>query len=145
MLTYVGVISVIVQGGLIGPLNKRFGDENLAVLSVILTAIGYVWLAGSSTFVSMIAAQTLLFGGAALFNPTSSSLVSKEANETEQGAVLGIYQGVNSLGRIVGPSFAGAAFAQLGYGSPYLIGAAFMIPSLALMLLVIQRKKLAAT
>jgi DHA1 family tetracycline resistance protein-like MFS transporter len=143
LLTYVGIISVIVQGGLIGPLNKRFGDERLAVSSVVLAAAGYLWLANSTTFVGMMIAQTLLSGGAALFNPTSTSLVSKEAVETEQGAVLGVYQGVSALGRIIGPAYAGAAFGKIGYAAPYLIGALFMIPSLILMVMVMQRKKVA--
>ncbi len=145
MLTYVGVISVIVQGGLIGPLTKRFGDGTIAVCSVILAAVGYLWLAGSTAFASMIFGQTLLSAGAALFNPTSTSLVSKEADETEQGAVLGIYQGVSALGRIIGPSFAGLAFAQISVAAPFLIGALFMIPSLFMMLMVVRRKRLATT
>ena len=47
--------------------------------------------------------------------------------------------GRDGLGRVFGPMYAGVAFAQLGTGSPYLIGALLMLPCVLLSIAVVRR------
>ncbi len=140
-LGYVGVVSAIIQGGLIGPLTNRFGEHALLFTSLFLVMLGYVVLAGSSSLTMVMLSITLLTAGSALFNPSISSLVSKEADDTEQGAVLGIYQGAGSLARILGPSVSGIIFEAYGASAPYLAGAVLIIPALLMVWQIMRHRR----
>jgi MFS family permease len=48
--------------------------------------------------------------GRSLQQPTVSSLISKFSDPREQGTVFGMYHGLGSLARVVGPAVAGAAY-----------------------------------
>ena len=141
VLTLMGVISVIVQGGAMGRLTKRFGERNLAVTAAVLLIAGYGMLALSATTGPMLGACAVLAVGSALFNPAMSSLVSLEAAPHERGAVLGVYQGATSLSRVAGPAFSGLAFARLGEAAPFLLAAALLAPVLVLLAVAIPRSQ----
>ncbi len=110
LFAYVGIIAVIVQGGLIGRLVKRFGELRLVI-------IGALFFAASLAAVPFVGPQTggligLLIGGGifslgnSLSTPALSSLASKSVGPAEQGSVLGVLQSAGSLARAVGPSLA---------------------------------------
>jgi len=140
VLTFMGIISVIVQGGAMGTLTRRYGERRLAVVAALLLIVGYAALAAASGEISMLAACGVLALGSALFTPSVSSLVSQEAADHERGAVLGVYQGATSLSRIVGPGFSGVVFAKLGPSAPFLLAAALVLPALGLLALARVRK-----
>ncbi len=141
VLTFMGVISVIIQGGAIGKLTRRFGERTLALVAMIFLIVGYAALALAESETAMLGACAVLAVGSALFTPSLSSLVSQQAGEHERGAVLGVYQGATALSRIVGPAFSGLVFARVGHGAPFLMAAALVIPALGLLALAhIARK-----
>jgi predicted MFS family arabinose efflux permease len=86
-------------------------------------------------------AMTVLAASHSVFTPMTTSVVSKHASSKDRGTVLGIFQGFGSLGRVVGPAVSGFAFSQLGYSSPYFIGAAVMLPCCVLTLMMIRQSK----
>ena len=139
LLTYVGVISVIIQGGMIGPLTKRFGERALVAVAVCFLFGGYGVLAATQGWTLLIVSMTLLAIGNALANPSLSSLVSKEADDIERGAVLGVYQGASSLARVAGPIYAGVVFVRLGPATPFEIAALCMVPALVMMMALPKR------
>ncbi|MBL8644911.1 MAG: MFS transporter [Rhodospirillaceae bacterium] len=130
LLTFIGVIGAIVQGGAIGKLTKKFGERKLVITALVLLLIGYVALSFAYDLVTTLVACAILSVGSGLFNPTISSLVSQEAEETERGAVMGAYQSATALSRIVGPAFSGVVFASLGSVAPFLVAAALLVPTL---------------
>ncbi|MDX2142640.1 MAG: MFS transporter [Rhodospirillaceae bacterium] len=134
MLTFIGVVGVVVQGGAIGPLTKKFGERNLCVTALALLCLGYVGLSFAFDLVTTLLACAVLSAGSGLFNPSISSLVSHEAAETERGAVMGAYQSATALSRIVGPAFSGVVFAALGSTAPYLVAAGLVVPALVMVL-----------
>ena len=110
LFTYVGILAVIVQGGLIGRLVKRFGELPLVIVGAFL-------FAGSLFAIPFVGPQTgglfaLLVGGGlfsignSLSGPSLTSLASKSAGPAEQGSVLGVTQSAASLARAVGPALA---------------------------------------
>lgn len=141
VLTLMGVISVIIQGGAMGRLTKRFGERKLVTAAAVFLIMGYGLLALSASTPPMLAACAVLAVGSALFNPAMSSLVSQEAAPHERGAVLGVYQGATALSRVAGPAFSGLAFARLGEAAPFLLAAALVAPVLALLTLTIPRSQ----
>lgn len=110
LFAYVGIIAVIIQGGLIGRLVKRFGELPLVI-------VGALFFAGSLFAVPFVGPQVggllaLLIGGGifsagnSLATPSLTSLASKSVGRGEQGSVLGVTQSVASLARAVGPTLA---------------------------------------
>lgn len=123
--TVAGIFGVIVQGGLIGKLVKKFGDAPLVLSGALACALGLLLIILSSGIVAIILATIVFMIGQSLIGPTSSSLVSKNAKEG-QGAALGLFQSFGSLGRILGP-IAGGALYGLMIGLPYVTGAIFLV------------------
>jgi MFS transporter, DHA1 family, tetracycline resistance protein len=122
VFAFVGIISAIIQGGLIGKLVKRFGEPLLIIVGAVLFsaslfAIPFVTLASGLGVLLGLGAATAI--GQALSAPSLSSLASKTASAGEQGGVLGVMQSVASLARAVGPSLAAvliySAVAHIGY------------------------------
>ena len=110
LFAYVGILAVIVQGGLIGRLVKRFGELSLVIAGALL-------FAGSLFAVPFVGPRAggllaLLVGGGlfsignSLSAPSLTSLASKSVGAGEQGSVLGVTQSVASTARAVGPALA---------------------------------------
>jgi DHA1 family tetracycline resistance protein-like MFS transporter len=107
---FIGLIIVIVQGRLIGPLTRRFGEWPLAILGPLFIAMGMAGLTRTA-FAPMLA--LLLVSGAcnaigrSLQTPTLTALVSRYADSREQGVTFGLFHGLGSLSRVAGPVLAG--------------------------------------
>ena len=125
----VGVTMTIVQGGLIGPLARRFGEDRLVRAGTMLLVVGLlgVPLAGSmGVFALEFPVMVLLALGSGMTTPSLTSLLSRSADADHQGAVLGMGQSLSSLGRVLGPLSAGTLF-ELSVQLPFLVGATLMV------------------
>jgi MFS transporter, DHA1 family, tetracycline resistance protein len=138
VFAYVGLISAILQGGLIGRLTQRFGEERLLVCGLALIGIGLVALPFAHDVPVLGAVLTGLALGMGLMQPTLNSLISQQAGGEEQGEVMGVSQSVASLSRVLGPFAAGFCFAAFGRNSPYFLGAAVTGAALLLALNLVR-------
>jgi DHA1 family tetracycline resistance protein-like MFS transporter len=123
---YVGVLSVLMQGVLIGSLTRRFGEERLMLGGLGAIALGLLVLPVARGLPTLIVALTALALGMGAMQPSLNSLISRRAGTGEQGEVMGVAQSVGSLSRVLGPIIAGLLFAEVGRGSPFLWGAALV-------------------
>ncbi|MBI5396162.1 MAG: MFS transporter [Verrucomicrobia bacterium] len=125
LLSFVGLMAALVQGGLIGPLVKKFRELPLATVGSAMFAagLGLVPLAHGTGL--MLAALFLIGFGNSLNMPTLLALVSREAAASEQGRVLGVQQSLESVARIIGLVLGGWLFAHAEW-MPYAGGAALM-------------------
>jgi multidrug resistance protein len=110
LFAYVGLIAVIIQGGLIGRLVKRFGELPLVIFgalcfAVSLFAVPFVGPAAGGLAALLIGGGVFSMGNS-LATPALTSLASKSVGPAQQGTVLGVTQSVASLARAVGPSLA---------------------------------------
>jgi DHA1 family tetracycline resistance protein-like MFS transporter len=110
LFAYVGLIAVIIQGGLIGRLVKRFGELPLVVFGALcfaisLFAVPFVGPAAGGLAALLVGGGVFSMGNS-LATPALTSLASKSAGPGEQGAILGVTQSVASLARAVGPFLA---------------------------------------
>lgn len=125
IFTYVGVVIVIMQGGLVGRLVKYVGEHRLLVGGLVLLAVGLALLPISSQLATLLVALGILSAGDGAVTPTSSALLSFASAADAQGETLGLAQGAGGLGRIIGPLLAGVLF-TLGIGVPFIAGAGLM-------------------
>jgi len=124
LFVYVGVLISIVQGGLIGPLTRALGERRLVVAGGFAVAAALALLPAFLSIPLVMAALVPLTLGIGATNPSLSSLVSKEATAEDRGTVLGAYQSVSALGRILGPLWGEIAYFRLGRYGPHWTGAA---------------------
>ncbi len=117
-----GVIAVIVQGGLIRILEKRFGERRLFLAGCILMATGLGLIPFAASVNMLTVYLSILAIGASLNGPTLNSLVSKESDPSRVGAAMGSSQAFSALGRVVGPTWGGMLFAA-SFKLPFLITA----------------------
>jgi DHA1 family tetracycline resistance protein-like MFS transporter len=118
VLTYVGLLSVIVQGGLVGRLSKRFSDDVLIFTSVALMAVSLLgWaFAPSVPVLLVILAPVALAGG--VLNTIISSALTKAVQPHEIGGILGLSASIESLTRVIAPTLGGLLLDNLGPWSP---------------------------
>ncbi len=131
---FVGIVLVMVQGTLIGPLTRRFGESRLLTVGAASIAFGLVGLPFVHTIPMLLVVNLLLAGGMGLLNPSMNSLVSRRAQVDEQGGVLGVLQSASSLARAAAPPIAGVLFDVAGRNAPYIAGAVLMFLVVALAL-----------
>jgi DHA1 family tetracycline resistance protein-like MFS transporter len=117
VLAYVGVISVVIQMGLIGPLNKRFGDQQLIVGSVALAALSLAAWGLSPNIWTLVALLPFLSLGMAVANTIVGSALTKAVYPDEVGGVMGLSTSVGALTRIPAAPIAGALL-SLGIWAP---------------------------
>ena len=123
---YVGLLSALMQGVLIGFLTRRFGEERLMLLGLASLLLGLLLLPFAGDLPRLIVALSLLAIGNGALAPSLNSLISQRAGAGEQGEVMGVAQSVGSLSRVLGPIVAGSLFGAFGRSSPYLLGAALV-------------------
>jgi DHA1 family tetracycline resistance protein-like MFS transporter len=110
---FLGLVIVLVQGGLIGRLTKRFGEWPLAITGTLLVSLGMLGFIGTAWWPGLgllCLAGAINATGRSLQQPTMSSLISKFSDPREQGVVFGLYHGLGSLARVAGPVIAGFAY-----------------------------------
>ena len=126
LFAYIGVIVVVVQGGLIGRLNKAFGEKRLLVAGLVLQAVALAALPFAGSVAGLMIATAPLAVGSGLAQPALSSLLSRLAREQDQGGTLGIGESAAAFGRIIGPEAGTWTFGRWSMAVPYLGGAALM-------------------
>ena len=112
-LLLVGAVILVTQGGIVGRLQKRYSEWALCIAGMILNGLGAVLTAGVAWYPSTVllcSSAVIAAFGRSLFQPAISALASHHSGEGEQGMSLGFFQGVGTLGRIVGPSISGPMY-----------------------------------
>lgn len=129
IFTYVGVLIVIMQGGMVGRLVKRWGERGVQIAGLALLAVGLGLLPLSTTLAVLLVSLGLLSIGDGAVTPTNNALISLASPPEAQGETLGLSQGMAGLGRMLAPLAAGWLFG-IGIGLPFVFGAALAVAAL---------------
>jgi len=136
LFAFTGLVSAIVQGGVVRILVARIGEAALVRLASLPFAMGFLVMAIAPSIPVLLIGLALLAFGFGGTLPALTSLLSRAAPEDLQGSSLGVGQSTGALGRILGPLLAGILWDVFGPAWPYLvaaaIGVAAAIASLAL-------------
>ena len=122
IFAYVGIWSVVVQGGLISKLIKKLGEHKLFLWGHLFTIIGvfFVPFAPQTSLFSIGLVILFFFAiGTSLVAPINLSMISLYSYKEKQGQILGLSQSVNSFARIMGP-FSGSILYGMNFHAPYI-------------------------
>jgi len=125
ILMFIGLISVVAQGALTGPLTRRWGEATIITVSLLSSAVGFALMLLADTFPTVSLTVCFFVLSNALLRPVVASLTSKRAT-SGQGVAMGMNNSFMSLGRIIGPIWAGFIF-DVNFNLPYISGAIIML------------------
>ena len=127
MFTFVGLLSALIQGGLIGRLARKFGEAGLIIQGALALAIGIAMIPFSSSVVMLVIAMSIAGYGFSVISPALNSLISLQAGDDEMGGIMGVTRSASTMARFIGPAWAGFLFGTLGRDWPYFGGALVMV------------------
>jgi DHA1 family multidrug resistance protein-like MFS transporter len=133
-----GVMLILVQGGLTGPLSKKLGDLTLIRIGLFIGAIGFVLVALAIDYTTTLLALGFFIFGLALIGPALNSHISIYAGE-HQGTVMGLNSAMTSLGRVVGPLWGGTIY-DMNIEYPFYSGAATLLLGLLVSLIGLRKQ-----
>ncbi len=106
-----GIITAIFQGVLSGPLVKRFGENNMVLLGLIVAVVAATGYGFASSF-AVVVMFLVIHGPEGFVHPMLSAIMSKAVPEDAQGELQGGISSIMSIAMLLGTVF----FAQLfGY------------------------------
>ena len=120
ILTYVGVLVVVVQGFLVGWLSDRFPEKTIIVVGVGVLSVALLSWALVPTVPLMLVALALLPLSGGTLNTVTNSALTKAVREEDIGGALGLSTSLDSLAQILSPLMGGILIDELG---PWAIGA----------------------
>ncbi len=129
---YVGIISIILQGGLIGRLVRAMGERRLAKAGFAFSVAGFAALAWTFRIPSMLMVAAVTSLGTGVLRPVLTSLITQKTGKREQGTVLGLTQSLQSIASIVAPFCAGLLIEKGNLAGWALLAAAFSLIGLLL-------------
>ncbi len=112
-LAFVGLLGIVWQGGLVGPVVLRLGERNTLLLGLTASAIGQFLIAGVDVWWKLFFVAIPLSFGTSMTRPSLTSMVTKAAPSDRRGGVLGVTSSIESFSRIVAPIAGGAIIGHL--------------------------------
>ena len=138
LFVFVGVVLVVVQGGLLGWLVRRFGERSLILSGIVLMALGLVLLPLTPDKILpavpklgfLLLSLLLLAVGQGMHNPASLGLLSRLTDERSQGGTIGLSRSFGALARTLGPAVGTWIFGAFGAGWPFWTAGGLMLVAL---------------
>lgn len=127
-----GLVSAIMQGGLIRRLVPRFGEPRLIPVGLAMLAGGLATLAVARSTGSLVLAVVLVGLGQGLAGPTVSGLLSRSVPADRQGRIFGALLSAQTFARLINYQTANELLLRYGPSAPYWEGAAVALVALLL-------------
>jgi MFS family permease len=143
LFAFVGIVLVVVQGGLLGRLVRRFGERRLILSGIGLMAAGLATLPTAPTPVLLGVCLSLLAIGSGVHNPSTLGLLSRITKEESQGGTIGLSRSFGALARTLGPATGTWIFGAAGAPWPFWTAGALMLVALLIAWGVLNRVALA--
>lgn len=133
-LAVVGICSVIVQAGLVGPIVKAFGERRAMMFGLAGGVAGFLTFGVAETAtVFLIGIPLLALWGIA--NPAINGLMTRHVGPSEQGQLQGANNSIQGIANLVGPFIFTLTFSwAIGSGkewhfpgAPFVLSAAFLV------------------
>ena len=141
LFAYMGGVSIVTQGGLVGPAVRRCGEAWTSRAGALLMLFGMGYIPYTTTLEGVALATTIFSLGSGFIQPTLNALISRAVGPQEQGTVLGLSQSLGALSRAIGPLLGTSLWTLLGYAAPFRLASLTFALVLVLMLQVGQSRR----
>jgi len=130
--TFLGLVTAIVQGGLVRRLVPKHGEGRLAGAGLALLVVGYAGLGLARGTIPVLLAALAVGVGQGLASPTITGLLSRITPEGEQGGVFGVLSSAQTLARMANYLVASLLFGRINPVAPFWEAAAIALLALGL-------------
>jgi len=126
VLTYVGMLSVLVQGFAIGKLTARYRERQLIFVGTIVMTVSLLaWAFVPNVWLLLVVLAPIALAGGVL-NTVLTSHLTKVVRPEETGGTLGLSASLQTFAQIVSPGLGGVLIDGLGSWSIGLLGGLIM-------------------
>ena len=125
ILMAIGVVSSIAQGALTGIATRKFGEVNVIKVSLAASVVGFLLMLFATNLTTVILTSSFFVLSNAMLRPAVSSLISQRTTQG-QGIAMGLNNAYMSLGRVIGPIWAGVVI-DVNLYFPFITGAIIML------------------
>ena len=135
----VGLCAIVVQGGLIGPAVKQFGERKALAAGLLFGAAGFfVYGAAATGLIFLLGVPLMALWGFA--SPAALGLMSRRVGADEQGQLQGANASIQGIANLIGPGLFTLAFSlairpDLGLhlpGAPFLLAGLMLLAAMVL-------------
>ena len=129
MFAFIGLATVIVQGGLVGRMVKKFGETKLLTYGTYLFIVSLImipWVTPQNFLPIELTAFAIIALANGCMTPSITSLLSKSADPKDVGQVLGVNQSFGSMARAAGMGLSGFIYG-IEFHLPFITGAVMML------------------
>ncbi|MBV7338169.1 MFS transporter [Chloroflexi bacterium TSY] len=137
MLLAVGIFLIINELLLLPRFEKQFGDLGTLIMGFVITPIGLLLIRFPESVWIYLPMAFILNLGAALTFPTLQSVITKVADERQEGEIQGIDTSIGALFSAFAPILGGLLYSQIGGNTLIVLS---VIGMLGLIFLVESRK-----
>lgn len=124
VLTYVGLLSVIVQGFAIGKLTQVFKERQLVLSSILILAGSLLaWGVTKDLWLLLVVLAPIALSGGILTTVLTSQ-ITKAVYQEDVGGTLGLANSMQTLAQIITPGLGGLILSAVG---PWALGASASI------------------
>ncbi|MEM0899147.1 MAG: TCR/Tet family MFS transporter [Pseudomonadota bacterium] len=117
-LAFVGLCYSIVQGGIVGPAVKRFGEWPIVIFGFASSTLAFTMTALAPQGWMMYPLILFYALGNGLSVPALSAICSKTVEENRQGQLQGALQSINAVAVIIGPFAAAMVLSHVSGPTP---------------------------
>ncbi|CAK6971542.1 solute carrier family 22 member 18 [Scomber scombrus] len=136
LMAYFGIVSMVVQGGVIGRLTARYSESSLLLLAIGVSAfVGLAQAYMQNVFQFCLIVLPMMFS-LSVFNVITDSMLTKSVPSSDTGTMMGLCSSVQSLLRTVGPTIGGFLYVNYGVSS---IGFIQFVVNIAVFMFLLQR------
>lgn len=112
LFAYTGLLGIILQGGLLGRLVKKFGELKLTIAGFITASIAYAFIGFADGLLLLVAGATISAFGNGVLRPVITSRLTQAVGRHEQGVAIGISGSLSSVAMALAPPTGGAMLDQ---------------------------------
>jgi MFS family permease len=112
LFMFSGFLGILLQGGLIGRLVKRFGEPRLIVAGFVAASTAYLLLGFTYTLSMLLIVAVVNSFGNGVLRPVITSRITQVAGRHEQGIAIGISGSLSSFAMMLAPPSGGALINQ---------------------------------
>uniref|UniRef100_A0A670XNW9 Solute carrier family 22 member 18 n=1 Tax=Pseudonaja textilis TaxID=8673 RepID=A0A670XNW9_PSETE len=117
LMSYSGILQMVVQGLIIGRLTSRYTEQSLLMLSVIVSCgVGIAMVLMTNVFHYCLIVPPMVFSFSVV-GVITDIILTKSVPVSDTGAMLGISASVTPLIRTFGPTMGGFLYRQFGVSS----------------------------
>ncbi len=107
LFAYSGFLGILMQGGLLGRMVKKFGEYRITIFGFACATVAYVFVGLSTSVAMLVIAATINTFGHGTLRPAITARITQTVGKHEQGVALGISGSLSSVAMTLAPPSGG--------------------------------------